>query len=196
MGESVDYIVLLVLLFGTIYAAREVSRDRAKKRQGTASGLPVGVAGKKKNLSKHARVYLDLISSTLRPGEVMRDYEEVSRGGAWNGESGLLAITTERLIYLGGRDGETIRLNWENNDPTKIRLHRYTFTSYLWVTYGHTPEKFMINHDAAQRFVELAKSSCVAGSVPLAKRAPEVEKPAEDPFRAMYEEVKKRMEES
>jgi hypothetical protein len=184
-----------VLLAFMAFLIPGMFRDAAKKRVGKISDEKLRVQLNRENISRKARVYLDLVTSTLRPGESIRDYEEASRSG-WSGESGLLVITTERLIYLGSRDGETIRINWDNNDPTKIMLERSTLTSYMWVSYGQAPEKFQLSHDTAKRFVELAKSSCVSKAQQPSKQKGQPETQTQDPFRAMFEELKKGMDES
>jgi hypothetical protein len=186
-----QYIILAFMLF----LIPGFFKDAAKKRVGKIPDEKLRVELNKENISKQARVYLELITSTLRYGESIRDYEEVTRGG-WSGESGLLVITTERLMYLGSREGETTRINWENNDPTKITLYRSALTSYIWVNYGQAPEKFMINHDSSNRFVELAKSSCRTPPQRPAERITESATPAEDLFRAKIERVKKKMDEN
>jgi hypothetical protein len=184
-----------ILLAFMAFLIHGMFRDAAKKRVGKIPDEKLRVQMNRENKSRKARVYLDLVTSTLRPGESIRDYEEASRSG-WSGESGLLVITTERLIYLGSRDGETIRINWDNNDPTKIMLERSTLTSNMWVNYGPAPEKFSISNDRAQRFVELAKSSCRTMPEPPTSKKIQSATPDKDPLEAMVERVKKRMEES
>lgn len=186
-----QYILAAILLF----SIREMFRDAAKKRARKNPDEKLRVELNKEYVSKKSRVFLDLVTSTLRPGESIRDYVEASRGG-WSGEMGLLVITTERIIYLGSQEGETVRINWENNDPTKIMLDRSKLTSSMWVNYGHAPEKFSMSHDEAKRFVELAKSSCRTKPQPLSEPKIEPTAAVEDPFRAMFEGVKKRMDES
>jgi hypothetical protein len=75
-------------------------------------------------------------------------------------------------------------------------LHRSALTSYIWVNYGQAPEKFMINHDSSNRFVELAKSSCRTPPQRPAERITDSATHVNDPFREMFEGLKKRTEEN